>query len=243
MSLYGTFKVTLRLDCFSSCVEPQLTSSPNQVRPARRPGPPPSGCRRERLWFHGVSLLTLQARSKTGPASSSNSSNESFGTKKARASFGRGFFKLRGGKQTGSASNLGECRAATGLSLSAEACSLIDVLFLQPRLNLKAQSTWTWLGLLHEKQRIKPLCRPHRKPKRRPKASGDSLAGNAHYQTFTVAVGAKSLLFSTFSPCRLKRSHSTSFNLDDAADTDFRRGGVRATAGPRLGWSRESKRT
>lgn len=36
--------------------------------------------------------------------------------------------------------------------------------------------------------------------------------------------------------CRLKRSHSNSFNLDDA-DVEFRRGGVRATAGPRLGWS------
>uniref|UniRef100_A0A665V953 Liprin-beta-1-like n=1 Tax=Echeneis naucrates TaxID=173247 RepID=A0A665V953_ECHNA len=40
---------------------------------------------------------------------------------------------------------------------------------------------------------------------------------------------------------RLKRSHSTSFNPDDAAEMEFRRGGVRATAGPRLGWSRESK--
>uniref|UniRef100_A0A7N6C348 SAM domain-containing protein n=1 Tax=Anabas testudineus TaxID=64144 RepID=A0A7N6C348_ANATE len=43
--------------------------------------------------------------------------------------------------------------------------------------------------------------------------------------------------------CRLKRSHSTSLNLDDAAEMEFRRGGVRATAGPRLGWSRESKQT
>uniref|UniRef100_A0A7N8WYZ9 Liprin-beta-1-like n=1 Tax=Mastacembelus armatus TaxID=205130 RepID=A0A7N8WYZ9_9TELE len=41
--------------------------------------------------------------------------------------------------------------------------------------------------------------------------------------------------------CRLKRSHSTSFNLDDATEVEFRRGGVRATAGPRLGWSREFK--
>ncbi|MEQ2168026.1 hypothetical protein GOODEAATRI_010183, partial [Goodea atripinnis] len=37
----------------------------------------------------------------------------------------------------------------------------------------------------------------------------------------------------------LKRSHSTSFNLDDGAETEFRRGGVRATAGPRLGWINE----
>uniref|UniRef100_A0A8C3AZJ4 PPFIA binding protein 1 n=1 Tax=Cyclopterus lumpus TaxID=8103 RepID=A0A8C3AZJ4_CYCLU len=40
---------------------------------------------------------------------------------------------------------------------------------------------------------------------------------------------------------RLKRSHSSSFNLNDDAEMEFRRGGVRATAGPRLGWSRESK--
>uniref|UniRef100_A0A8C3B0N9 PPFIA binding protein 1 n=1 Tax=Cyclopterus lumpus TaxID=8103 RepID=A0A8C3B0N9_CYCLU len=39
----------------------------------------------------------------------------------------------------------------------------------------------------------------------------------------------------------LKRSHSSSFNLNDDAEMEFRRGGVRATAGPRLGWSRESK--
>uniref|UniRef100_A0A8C6V5I5 PPFIA binding protein 1a n=1 Tax=Neogobius melanostomus TaxID=47308 RepID=A0A8C6V5I5_9GOBI len=41
--------------------------------------------------------------------------------------------------------------------------------------------------------------------------------------------------------CRsTKRSHSSSFNLDEA-EMEFRRGGVRATAGPRLGWSHEPK--
>uniref|UniRef100_A0A8C8FNW1 SAM domain-containing protein n=1 Tax=Oncorhynchus tshawytscha TaxID=74940 RepID=A0A8C8FNW1_ONCTS len=35
---------------------------------------------------------------------------------------------------------------------------------------------------------------------------------------------------------RLKRSHSTSLDLEE---TEFRRGGVRATASPRLGWSRD----
>lgn len=54
-----------------------------------------------------------QTKDKTRTVSSSSSkinatSDENFGTKKARASFGRGFFKLRGGKQTASAPNLGE---------------------------------------------------------------------------------------------------------------------------------------
>lgn len=51
-------------------------------------------------------------RTKAGPGSSpparANTSDESFGSKKARSSFGRGFFKLRGGKQTASSPNLGD---------------------------------------------------------------------------------------------------------------------------------------
>uniref|UniRef100_A0AAY5EQZ0 SAM domain-containing protein n=1 Tax=Electrophorus electricus TaxID=8005 RepID=A0AAY5EQZ0_ELEEL len=35
------------------------------------------------------------------------------------------------------------------------------------------------------------------------------------------------------------KSQSTSFNLEDAPESEFRRGGVRATAGPRLGWSHD----
>ncbi|XP_060759295.1 liprin-beta-1 isoform X2 [Neoarius graeffei] len=41
----------------------------------------------------------------------------------------------------------------------------------------------------------------------------------------------------------MRRSQSTSFNLDDAPESEFRRGGLRATAGPRLGWSRDSQRS
>uniref|UniRef100_A0A8C2YDT9 PPFIA binding protein 1 n=1 Tax=Coturnix japonica TaxID=93934 RepID=A0A8C2YDT9_COTJA len=37
----------------------------------------------------------------------------------------------------------------------------------------------------------------------------------------------------------LKRSQSTTFNPDDMSETEFKRGGTRATAGPRLGWSRD----
>lgn len=38
---------------------------------------------------------------------------------------------------------------------------------------------------------------------------------------------------------RLKRSQSTTFNPDDMSEPEFKRGGTRATAGPRLGWSRD----
>lgn len=57
-----------------------------------------------------------QSNNKAGAVapSSPKPSDESFGTKKARTSFGRGFFKLRGGKQTASAPNLGELHQ-TGL--------------------------------------------------------------------------------------------------------------------------------
>ncbi|KAG7217407.1 hypothetical protein INR49_021574 [Caranx melampygus] len=42
---------------------------------------------------------------------------------------------------------------------------------------------------------------------------------------------------------KLKRSQSTTFNLDDnLPEGEFKRGGVRATAGPRLGWSRDLQR-
>ncbi|XP_059366907.1 liprin-beta-1-like [Carassius carassius] len=42
---------------------------------------------------------------------------------------------------------------------------------------------------------------------------------------------------------RMKRSQSTSDDLDDPPESAFRRGGVRATAGPRLGWSRDPQRS
>ncbi|RXN25759.1 liprin-beta-1-like isoform X1 [Labeo rohita] len=42
---------------------------------------------------------------------------------------------------------------------------------------------------------------------------------------------------------RMKRSQSTSDDLDDSPESAFRRGGVRATAGPRLGWSRDPQRS
>lgn len=116
------------------------------------------------------------------------SSTETFGSKRARASFGRGFFKLRGGKQTGSTPNL-ECKGTDHLDLAG----------------VTPQRTMGGAALPSS-------------PETKKKSKG---------------------LMKLFG--RLKRSHSTSFNLDDA-EMEFRRGGVRATAGPRLGWSHEFKR-
>ncbi|XP_059182266.1 liprin-beta-1 [Centropristis striata] len=136
-----------------------------------------------------------QARSKAGAGSSAptrtNTSEESFGTKKARSSFGRGFFKLRGGKQTASSPNLAESER--------KGTEHLDLAGVPPR---KSPDGATLPS----------------SPETKKKSKG-----------FLKFFG------------RLKRSHSTSFNLDDAAEMEFRRGGVRATAGPRLGWSRESK--
>lgn len=139
---------------------------------------------------------TDQTKNKARLGSSSSSkanatSDDNFGTKKARTSFGRGFFKLRGGKQTASAPNLAETerKGTEHLDLAGA---------------------------------------PSRK-------SQDGTPLPSSPETKKKSKGFKKFFG------RLKRSHSTSFNLDDAAEMEFRRGGVRATAGPRLGWSRESK--
>ncbi|KAK2859178.1 hypothetical protein Q5P01_003798 [Channa striata] len=139
-----------------------------------------------------------QARTEAGPGSSfptkaNSTADESFGTKKARASFGRGFFKLRGGKHTASAPNLAEAER--------KGTDHLDLAGVPPRKS-------------HDAARLPSS------PETKKKSRG-----------FRKFFG------------RLKRSHSTSFNLDNAAETEFRRGGVRATAGPRLGWSRDSKHT
>lgn len=40
----------------------------------------------------------------------SNTEDDSFGSRKARSSFGKGFFKIRGGKKTASTPNLGKSK-------------------------------------------------------------------------------------------------------------------------------------
>ncbi|XP_053270771.1 liprin-beta-1 [Pleuronectes platessa] len=125
------------------------------------------------------------------PSKSSPSSEQAFGSKKSRSSFGRGFLKLRGGKQAASTSNLAETER--------KGTDHLDLAGAPPQKSHNAP----------------PLPSS---PETKKKSKG-----------FMKFFG------------RLKRSHSTSFNLDEAAEMEFRRGGVRATAGPRLGWSREAK--
>uniref|UniRef100_A0A8C9XA77 PPFIA binding protein 1a n=1 Tax=Sander lucioperca TaxID=283035 RepID=A0A8C9XA77_SANLU len=158
-----------------------------------------------------VSVLKVQlaetAKKNAGPGSSSptranTTSDDSFGSKKARSSFGRGFFKLRGGKQTASSPNLDRTRSASAPALAEterKGTEHLDLAGVPPQKS-------------HDGA---PLPSS---PETKKKSKG-----------FMKFFG------------RLKRSHSTSFNLDDAAEMEFRRGGVRATAGPRLGWSRETK--
>uniref|UniRef100_A0A7N6AI97 SAM domain-containing protein n=1 Tax=Anabas testudineus TaxID=64144 RepID=A0A7N6AI97_ANATE len=138
-----------------------------------------------------VASCPFQSKAGSGsspPSKANSTSEESFGSKKARASFGRGFFKLRGVKQTASAPNLADTER--------KGTDHLDLAGVPPR----------------KSQDRAALPSPEAKKK------------------------SKVCL-------QLKRSHSTSLNLDDAAEMEFRRGGVRATAGPRLGWSRESKQT
>lgn len=124
---------------------------------------------------------------KNNEPAKSNTRAESFGGKRVRASFGRGLFKLRGGKQAGSTSTLEADRKGT---------DHLDLAGMSPQKSGSPHPT---------------------SPETKKKSKG---------------------LRKLFG--RLKRSHSTSFNLDEA-EVEFRRGGVRATAGPRLGWSREPK--
>ncbi|XP_056281467.1 liprin-beta-1 isoform X2 [Pseudoliparis swirei] len=146
-----------------------------------------------------------QAKNKAGPGSSSPSraGDGSFGTKKARSSFGRGFFKLRGGKQMASSPNLDRTRSASAPALAEaerKGTDHLDLAGVAPRKS-------------HDGAQLPSS------PETKKKSKG-----------FRKFFG------------RLKRSHSSSFNLDDeASEMEFRRGGVRATAGPRLGWSRDSK--
>uniref|UniRef100_A0A674F213 PPFIA binding protein 1b n=1 Tax=Salmo trutta TaxID=8032 RepID=A0A674F213_SALTR len=131
--------------------------------------------------------------------SSSRPEDDSFGTKKARSSFGRGFFKIKGGKRTASAPNLAETVREGGTDH-------LDLAGL-PQRSAISDSTNTLTS-------VTSTTSPEGKKKSR---------------------GIKALFG------KLRRSQSTTFNLDDnlSEPVEFKRGGVRATAGPRLGWSRD----
>uniref|UniRef100_A0A8C2IA97 PPFIA binding protein 1a n=1 Tax=Cyprinus carpio TaxID=7962 RepID=A0A8C2IA97_CYPCA len=125
------------------------------------------------------------------PTQPSSGGNESFGSKKTRSSFGRGFFKIRGNKMTSTAPSLieGERKGTEHLDLAG----------------------------VHTQ---KPKALETHSPEGKKKSKG---------------------IMKLFG--RMKRSQSTSDDLDDSPESAFRRGGVRATAGPRLGWSRDLQRS
>nr|XP_008257689.1 liprin-beta-1 isoform X2 [Oryctolagus cuniculus] len=117
-----------------------------------------------------------------------------FGTRKARSSFGRGFFKIKSGKRTASAPNLAETEKEASEHLDLAGTSS------RPR----------------ESQGHSPFQISPPSPDSKKKSRG---------------------IMKLFG--KLRRSQSTTFNPDDMCEPEFKRGGTRATAGPRLGWSRD----
>lgn len=128
------------------------------------------------------------------PGHDASMDDNPFGTRKARSSFGRGFFKIKSNKRTASAPNLAETEKETA-----------------EHLDLAGVSS-------------------------RPKDS----QGNSPFQMSPPSPDSKKKsrgIMKLFG--KLRRSQSTTFNPDDMSETEFKRGGTRATAGPRLGWSRD----
>ncbi|KAF0876124.1 LIPB1 protein, partial [Crocuta crocuta] len=117
-----------------------------------------------------------------------------FGTRKARSSFGRGFFKIKSNKRTASAPNLAETEKETAEHLDLAGVSS------RPK----------------DAQGSSPFQISPPSPDSKKKSRG---------------------IMKLFG--KLRRSQSTTFNPDDMSEPEFKRGGTRATAGPRLGWSRD----
>uniref|UniRef100_A0A8C7ZE17 PPFIA binding protein 1b n=1 Tax=Oryzias sinensis TaxID=183150 RepID=A0A8C7ZE17_9TELE len=169
--------------------------------------------RQQALFIYFTSQATNEEMSKTrekppiGSTAPSQSSTEddSFGSRKARSSFGKGFFKIRGGKKTTGSPNLGKSQTMFVCSAETErqGTDHLDLAGL-PQTSSSNDGTQT-LPATHENRK--------------------------------KSKGIKKLFG------KLKRSQSTTFNLDDnLPEGEFKRGGVRATAGPRLGWSRDLQR-
>uniref|UniRef100_A0A8C0FR45 PPFIA binding protein 1 n=1 Tax=Bubo bubo TaxID=30461 RepID=A0A8C0FR45_BUBBB len=146
----------------------------------------------------GNNFATLPPKS---PSHGGAGDEDSFGTRKARSSFGRGFFKIKNNKRTASAPNLGRYRAPAWRFSETEKGSAdhLDLAGLPPR----------------------------------PKEADSLQMTPPSPDSKKKARGIKKLFG------KLKRSQSTTFNPDDMSETEFKRGGTRATAGPRLGWSRD----
>ncbi|XP_041650869.1 liprin-beta-1b isoform X2 [Cheilinus undulatus] len=153
-------------------------------------------------------ISRISEKPPLGPSATlpANTQDDSFGSRKARSSFGKGFFKIRGGKKTSSTPNLDRSRSASAPMLAETERQGTDHLDLAglPQRSSNSDSTHTL-----------PTTPESRKKSK----------------------GIKKLFG------KLKRSQSTTFNLDDnLPEGEFKRGGVRATAGPRLGWSRDLQR-
>ncbi|NXV12690.1 LIPB1 protein, partial [Cepphus grylle] len=136
----------------------------------------------------GNNFATLPPKS---PSHGGTGDEDSFGSRKVRSSFGRGFFKIKNNKRTASAPNLAETEKGSADHL--------DLAGLPPR----------------------------------PKETDSLQMMPPSPDSKKKARGIKKLFG------KLKRSQSTTFNPDDMSEMEFRRGGTRATAGPRLGWSRD----
>ncbi|XP_029614681.1 liprin-beta-1 isoform X9 [Salmo trutta] len=160
-------------------------------------------------------ISKISERPPKSPSSSHpvTTEDDRFGNKKARSSFGRGFFKIKGGKRTASTPNLDRSRSASAPMLAEtereEGTDHLDLAGL-PQRSANSDSTNTLTSVTST---TSPECKKKSK-------------------------GIKGLFG------KLRRSQSTTFNLDDnlSEAVEFKRGGVRATAGPRLGWSRDLQR-
>ncbi|XP_053575041.1 liprin-beta-1 isoform X3 [Bombina bombina] len=128
---------------------------------------------------------------------------ECFGTRKARSSFGRGFFKIKNNKKTASTPNLDRSRSASAPTLADSEKGSVD------HLDLATGSP-------------------------RSTGGGSSQSSPSSPDSKKKPRGIRKLFG------KLKRSQSTTLNQeDDLPVEDFKRGGTRSTAGPRLGWSRD----
>ncbi|XP_042847945.1 liprin-beta-1 isoform X3 [Panthera tigris] len=139
------------------------------------------------------------------PGHEASMDDNPFGTRKARSSFGRGFFKIKSNKRTASAPNLDRKRSASA-----------------PTLAETEKETAEHLDLAGVSSR----------PKDAP--------GSSPFQISPPSPDSKKKsrgIMKLFG--KLRRSQSTTFNPDDMSEPEFKRGGTRATAGPRLGWSRD----
>lgn len=127
-----------------------------------------------------------------GHSTSTGGEEEVFGTRKARSSFGRGFFKLK--------SNTKKTASTPNLDTEKGSADALDLAVSSPR---------------------------------SPDA-GSSHSSPSSPDSKKKPRGIKKLFG------RLKRSQSTTLNQDDDfPEEEFKRGGTRSTAGPRLGWSRD----